>query len=130
MRLPAYSRILGLAHDNLSFTRRIRYDGYPIIKTPKLAELSEPLQEMLHQKTALDRKLYNLALHRWKAMVDAEGASFQEELSVFRRVQESLRNICLDEREHPACVWYKLNDLQFARMIDKQNFAQEVPFEF
>ena len=104
--------------------------GEPILRTPKLSDLSPAAQKMVHSTTERDRKLYNLALHRWRAMVDAEGPSFQEELSVFRRVQDSLRNICLDEREHPACVWYKLNDLQFARMIDKQNFAQEVPFEF
>ena len=100
------------------------------MRTPRFSELSPSAQKALQVKTSLDGKLYQLALHRWRAMVDAEGPSFQEELSVFRRVQDSLHNICLDEREHPACVWYKLNDLQLFRLLTPEGLAEPVPFEF
>ena len=109
---------------------RIRYDGFPIMRTPKLEQLSEAAQKLLTQKTVLDHKLYQLAVHRWQALVAAEGEDFQAELAEFRAAQASLRHICTEAAAHPACVWYKLNDLQFQRLIDKQNFAPPVPFEF
>ena len=85
------------------------------------------MQEELLQKLQLDLKLYDHALARFKALIAAEGPSFQEELDVFRKAQHALQSICLQERNHPACIWYKLNDLQFFRMISK-NEAPAVPF--
>ena len=97
------------------------------MKTPKLDDLSAKAQKLLIEKTELDARLYQVALEQWKLLIHMEGPSFQEELDVYRRLQESLDNTCRDAADHPACVWYKLNDLQFFRMI-KKGYAEEVPF--
>ena len=109
---------------------RVRYDGKPVMHTPKFEQLSEAAQKLLTQKTVLDHKLYQLAVHRWQALVAAEGEDFQAELAEFRAAQASLRHICTEAAAHPACVWYKLNDAEFLRLIDTKTYlAEPVPFE-
>ena len=101
------------------------------MRTPKFAELSESAQALLTQKTVLDRKLYQIAVHRWQALVAAEGDDFQAELAEFRAVQADLRHICTEAAAHPACVWYnKLSDAAFLQIVDPKTFlADPVPFE-
>ena len=109
------------------FACRIRYNGYPFMKTPDLQDLPTETQDALLQKLKLDQKLYDFVLERFKALIEAEGPSFQEELKVFREAQRVLQTVCLRERNHPACIWYKLNDLQFFRMIS-HNVTPMIPF--
>ena len=105
----------------------IRYNGYPFIKTPDLQDLPIETQHYLPQMTMLDQMLYDFALARFKALIEAEGPSFQEELAIFREAHRALQKVCLLERNHPACIWYKLNDLQFFRMVWK-GMTPDVPF--
>ena len=97
------------------------------MQTPKLDDLSDKAQKTLIAKTELDARLYQVALEQWRLLIQLEGPSFQEELDVYRKLQASLSDTCRDAADHPACVWYKLNDLQFFRMI-KQGYAEAVPF--
>ena len=108
---------------------RVRYDGFPFIKTPKLKDLPENAQNIIRSRTPLDRVLYDEALVRWKALVAREGPSFQSELAAFHRVQAMLEQVCEGSSDHPACVWYSLNDIQFCRMI-RQYRTAPIPFEF
>ena len=59
----------------------------------------------------------------------ASGLTFVQELAVFRKLQVMIRDVCSQHNMHPACVWYKLNDMQFLRMISVANYTTEaVPF--
>ena len=114
-------------YGHLTATCRIRYDGFPFIKTPKLSQLSPGAQQSVKAKVALDMLFYNEAVTRWKALIQREGPSFQEEMRVFRTVQTKLAETCHAHQDHPACVWYSLNDLQFFRMI---THGRTMPVEF
>ena len=109
-------------------TTRIRYGGFPFMKTPKIESLSEETQKMLLERVQLDGKLYAAARDRFIQAMEAEGPSFQQELVVYRRTQRLLRKICTEHKDHPACIWYKLNDIQFVRMIPRA-YATAVPFD-
>ena len=95
--------------------------------TPDVSSLPPQVLQLLQHKTELDHKLYKVVANRFRALVDAEGPSFAEELLIFRRLQAEIRHTCNVAAEHPACVWYKLNDLQFVRMI-VNGIAPAVPF--
>jgi 23S rRNA A2030 N6-methylase RlmJ len=38
-------------------------------------------------------------------------------MSVYQQVQSSLTQTCDRYKQHPACIWYNLLDLQFFRFI-------------
>ncbi len=109
----------------LCFSNSVRFDGKTLMKPPKMYELPASTQRILMEKTRLDKLLYQTASERWNALVENEGPSFQEEVAAFRNISRILNENCKEHQNHPACLWYTIDDLSFYRLI-RDTYAQPV----
>ncbi len=57
------------------------------------------------------------------------GPGFLDEMDAFKRIVGQLSTTCSLYPTHPTCLWYKLDDLSFNRLI-KDKYAHDPGFVF
>ena len=113
-----------------AFWFRVKYSGVPVMSPPDWANLTLETQQIILNKTNLDMRLYQHAQERFQELSrKILRQNMENELRDFRQVQTLLKDICHQNPDHPACIWYSLDDLQFFRLISGTR-AEPVPFVF
>ena len=96
--------------------------------TPRFAELRPDTRAAVLNKTRLDVKLYSALEERWARVLAMQDDSFHEEVATLRELRQELETVCGTHPTHPACVWYRLEDVHFFALVDARGYARAVEF--